>query len=300
MRAGDVDREPLVSIGMPVHDGADYIETSIGDLLAQTYPNIEIVISENASTDGTATLCDEIAARDRRVRVVHQPSLLPASANFAAVLQLARGDLFMFAAVDDRWHPDFVGALVAALRDRPDARVAMSAVDHVWWDGRDAPEPVRYVGRHDPTRTSHLVRALRQAGGTVPYFQYIYGLHRRPFIDQAFAGLPDVVSADGLYVIQLALAAEWAYVDRVLTTRLIREQEWAARYEADPMAVSMRDPHSELRLLAAAPLFLARSRVIPWRRKLWIPPVLVRLAMWRLPIWIGVLRRRARRQPAAG
>lgn len=102
------DTQPLVSIGVPVFNEAATVERAVSCLLAQTYENLEIIISDNASTDGTAEIAEAIAAADDRVRcVVHQAGLGPAG-NFRFVLEEATGEFFMWAAGDDTWEPPFI------------------------------------------------------------------------------------------------------------------------------------------------------------------------------------------------
>ena len=64
--------EPLVTIGVPVYNGADYLTLAIDSLLAQTYRNVELLISDNASTDGSSEVCAAYAQRDARVRYIRQ------------------------------------------------------------------------------------------------------------------------------------------------------------------------------------------------------------------------------------
>ena len=60
---------PRLSIGLPVFNGQDYLASAIESILAQTYSDFELIISDNASTDNTPAICDEYARRDNRVRV---------------------------------------------------------------------------------------------------------------------------------------------------------------------------------------------------------------------------------------
>lgn len=99
---------PKVSIGMPVYNGAQFIREALDSLLAQTFTDFELIISDNASTDGTEAICREYAATDRRIRYVRQPENSGAMSNFKFVLNEAVGEYFMWAAHDDRWHPDFL------------------------------------------------------------------------------------------------------------------------------------------------------------------------------------------------
>lgn len=107
---------PLVSIGMPVYNGEKYIEDALESLLAQDHPNIELVISNNASTDRTAAICQEYAERYSHIKLISQPRNIGASGNFRAVVDAATGEYFMWAAHDDLWSPNYVSACVAVLQ----------------------------------------------------------------------------------------------------------------------------------------------------------------------------------------
>jgi glycosyltransferase involved in cell wall biosynthesis len=104
-----VEREkkvPKVSIGMPVYNGEPFIREALDSLLAQTFTDFELIISDNASTDGTEAICREYAAKDDRIRYVRQPENRGALANFQFVLDEAVGEYFMWAAADDIRAPD--------------------------------------------------------------------------------------------------------------------------------------------------------------------------------------------------
>jgi len=94
---------PQVSIGMPVYNGAKFIREALDSLLAQTFTDFELIISDNASTDETEAICQEYAAKDARIRYVRQAKNLGAVANFKFVLDEAVGEYFMWAAHDDKW-----------------------------------------------------------------------------------------------------------------------------------------------------------------------------------------------------
>ncbi|WNC86000.1 glycosyltransferase family 2 protein [Thermosynechococcus sp. QKsg1] len=92
--------EHNLSIGMPVYNGAKFIREALDSLLAQTFTDFELIISDNASTDETEAICREYAAKDKRIRYVRQAQNLGAAANFKYVLDEARGEYFMWAAAD--------------------------------------------------------------------------------------------------------------------------------------------------------------------------------------------------------
>jgi len=108
---------PVLSIGMPVYNGARYIKEALDSLLTQTYTDFELIISDNASTDETEAICREYASRDSRIRVVRHDENRGAIANFSYVLTQARGKFFMWAAHDDKWSSDYIDILLRALLD---------------------------------------------------------------------------------------------------------------------------------------------------------------------------------------
>jgi glycosyltransferase involved in cell wall biosynthesis len=112
---------PLVSIGMPVYNGEEYLRSALDSLLEQDYPNLEIIISDDVSTDGTSAICLEYAARDSRIIYHRGTSNMRAYRNFNYVFGQARGEFFMWAAQDDLWHPTFVSRCTDALRSNPEA-----------------------------------------------------------------------------------------------------------------------------------------------------------------------------------
>ncbi|MDR7898959.1 glycosyltransferase family 2 protein [Thermosynechococcus sp. JY1334] len=103
---------PKVSIGMPVYNGEKFIRDALDSLLAQTFTDFELIISDNASTDQTEAICREYAAKDKRIRYVRQAQNLGAAANFKYVLDEARGEYFMGAAADDKWDPRWIEILL--------------------------------------------------------------------------------------------------------------------------------------------------------------------------------------------
>ena len=106
---------PKVSIGMPVFNGEHYIHKALDSLLAQTFIDFELIISDNASTDGTEIICRKYAANDERIRYFRQTTNQNAYLNFQFVLDKALGEYFMWAAADDWWSPNFIEVNARAL-----------------------------------------------------------------------------------------------------------------------------------------------------------------------------------------
>lgn len=92
---------PLVSMIVPVYNKRDYLRTCVDSLCAQTYTNLEIILVDDGSTDGSGELCDAYARRDPRIRVTHQVNGGVSSARNTG-LDTARGDYIYFSDADDR------------------------------------------------------------------------------------------------------------------------------------------------------------------------------------------------------
>lgn len=122
---------PLVSIGLPVYNGGRYLRAALDSLLAQDYANIELIISDNASTDDTEAICEEYAARDTRIRYHRQLQNQGAIWNFNRAFELSSGPYFMWAAYDDMRAPSYVRRCVEALEATPKAAVCCTQVQFI-------------------------------------------------------------------------------------------------------------------------------------------------------------------------
>lgn len=98
---------PLVTVVVPVYNVKEYLAPSVESLLGQDYPNLEILLVDDGSTDGSGALCDQYAARDPRVRVLHQENQGQAAARNHGVAQ-ARGEYTAFIDSDDYVAPNYI------------------------------------------------------------------------------------------------------------------------------------------------------------------------------------------------
>src|SRR5918992_3329928 len=104
-----------VSIGVPVHNGGTYLAEVLEGLLAQSFEDFEIVISDNASTDCTAEICHAYRNKDPRVRYFRSEQNLGAAWNHNRVFELSVAPLIKWAACDDLHEPLFLERCVDAL-----------------------------------------------------------------------------------------------------------------------------------------------------------------------------------------
>lgn len=153
---------PRVSLGMPVYNGENFIQQALDSILAQTFEDFELIISDNASTDRTEEICRAYAAKDRRIRYYRNEHNLGAGPNYNRVFELSNGQYFKWVAHDDLLTPDYVEKCVAVLDPDPSVIWCHSKTIFIDEDGAKVPfDPTEdcfidkhgnFIRKHDPQR----------------------------------------------------------------------------------------------------------------------------------------------------
>lgn len=201
---------PLVTIGLPLYNAERHVADALDSLLAQDYPNVEIIISDNASTDQTLAICVDYAARDPRIAIHRNEQNLGAHYNFTRVLELASGSYFMWAAHDDRWEPSYISKCLAKLQESPSAVACCTELTFLNQDGSPKREwrydNLETVGASVPERVHELVSRMG-------WFA-IYSLMRTEVARQI--PIRDVYGTDVLFLLELLLRGDIAKVPEPL------------------------------------------------------------------------------------
>jgi glycosyltransferase involved in cell wall biosynthesis len=129
--------KPRVSIGVPVYNGADFLAEALESLLAQTYAELEIIISDNGSTDATELICRQFVARDARVHYHRSPTNRGAAWNYNRTFALATGKYFKWQAHDDALTLDYIEKCVAVLEQHPQVVLCYTWVRDIDEGGRE-------------------------------------------------------------------------------------------------------------------------------------------------------------------
>jgi glycosyltransferase involved in cell wall biosynthesis len=157
------DKAPRLSLGLPVYNGERFLAACLDSILGQTWGDFEVIACDNASTDGTAAMLAEYAARDGRIRIHRAEVNRGAAANFNWTFELARGELFKWCAADDVLRSTFLAECIAALDSQPDAVLAWSGALDIDDDGRvlreiyDNRDPMRFDAATPAARFHELV-----------------------------------------------------------------------------------------------------------------------------------------------
>ena len=109
-----MERGMLVSVIVPVFNVEPYLAEALDSVIRQTYTNLEIIVIDDGSTDGSGRICDEYAGKDRRIRVIHQENRgLSAARN--AGLDVMKGEAVSFLDSDDAYYPEFIETMMTAM-----------------------------------------------------------------------------------------------------------------------------------------------------------------------------------------
>lgn len=186
---------PLVTIGIPTYSRRPELMRAVSSARSQSYPSLEILVADDASTDDSASAVSAIAVVDPRVRLhVHRQNLGHA-ANYAWVLANASGEYFMWLADDDWIEPDQVAAGVAVLESHGECALASFGAVHAGRGRRFVEPPL------DLRSPSAAVRTVRFFAG-VTHNSGLFGVARTE--DLRKIGFPNRFGGDWLTVASLA------------------------------------------------------------------------------------------------
>jgi glycosyltransferase involved in cell wall biosynthesis len=123
-------RTPCVSVCLPVYNGETYIGEAISSICEQTFEDIEVIISDNASTDGTQPLCREAATYDSRIRYFRSDTNRGLAWNYNQAFKLATGQYLVWIGHDDLMAPDYIRCCVEGIQRHADTLLCFTnAID---------------------------------------------------------------------------------------------------------------------------------------------------------------------------
>jgi glycosyltransferase involved in cell wall biosynthesis len=192
-----VSDDPLVTIGIPTYQRAAQLARALDSALQQTHREIEVVISDNASLDGTESVCRAAAIRDDRVRYLRQQCNQGPTANFNLLFGQVRGEYVMMLADDDWLDPGYVAACLNVLRSEPDVALVAGSSRYVRGPTVVNDGVVHDHRERDPgARVRAYLRAVDDNG-------VFYGLMSRGILERT-EPLPNVLGNDWLHVARIA------------------------------------------------------------------------------------------------
>jgi glycosyltransferase involved in cell wall biosynthesis len=208
------DRSPKVNVGLPVLNGDQHIRVALDSLLSQDFEDFRLLISDNASEDGTADICAEYASRDQRILYQRLSSRLSAPENFNRVFSESTAPYFMWAAHDDRWAPQFIRKCYQALEQNPKAVLSFPQSVRMDPDGNCLKTIVESMDC-EATRPG---RRFRQVLRRLHSCNTFYGLYRRSALERTSLLRP-VMAGDHVLLVELSFLGPFVKVPEALFFR---------------------------------------------------------------------------------
>ncbi len=207
---------PLVSICMPVYNGEKYIQSALSCLLNQTYKNIELIISDNASTDSTEAICRSYENIDSRISYFRNSTNTGMARNFNRVIELAKGDYIMMAANDDLWDLTYIEKCINKLEQNPNAAFCISQTDFIDGEGNN-------IGDKHWIDTSNFDYSNRVL--TVFSDWLVWGIYRTEALRKT-RGLQETIANDFPLRLEILLLGDVVVVDEKLMTFRFWQKEY--------------------------------------------------------------------------
>jgi glycosyltransferase involved in cell wall biosynthesis len=207
-----MSNEPLISIGVPVYNDAPWLRNALDHLLVQDYKNLEIILADDGSIDGSREICREYAKRDKRIRLFENRHNLGGWGNHRFVFDVSLSDFFAWGSGHDYFEPSYISALFEKLNANPTVIQCCPKSQGIV-DGKPYKPPgiLDTRGLLPLERVKHIMD-FRLAGGSMDVF---FGLYRSTFLAKVEVGR-DVVSADEIMLAELSFMGEILQIDELL------------------------------------------------------------------------------------
>ncbi len=232
--------QPLVSLGMPVYNGENFLESTLDSLLAQTFTDFELIITDNASTDSTQEICERYAAQDKRIRYIRNSSNLGAARNYNLTFELASGEYFKWVAHDDPLAPTCLEECVQLLDNQPDA--IMCYPKTILIDEND--ELIEYHEDNYNLLSPHAHQRLNTYfHETSAWCHPVFGLMRSSILANTSL-IGNYASSDKTLLAEISLWGKCYEVSNFLAYRRLHPQNSTEANRSDEAMAAWFDPHA--------------------------------------------------------
>jgi glycosyltransferase involved in cell wall biosynthesis len=221
---------PLVSIGLPVYNGENFLSAALESILCQTFVDFELIISDNGSTDRTEQICRTFSEKDKRIRYFRNDKNLGAAWNFNNTFKLSLGKYFKWAAHDDLCAPNYLLECVSVLDSEPTVLLCHSKVMFIDENGNlFNNQPTNY------TRDGIYSRSPVNRFWNLISFEHwcidIFGLIRRSALKKTDL-IGSYVGSDRNLLVELGLKGRFHCVNEYLFFSRQHEERSTKKYQS--------------------------------------------------------------------
>jgi len=262
-----MSKTPLVSVGVPVYNGERFLGQTLDSILAQTFKDFELLISDNASSDRTEDICRKYAKKDTRIRYVRNATNVGSAKNYDNLLWLSSGRYFRWAPADDLFAPTSLERCVAVLEANDDVVLCYPKTILIDENGNTiAP----YEDRLDlrSTNVSDRFRLALKVGRV----NAIYGLMRSDAL-KSIAPMGNYPNADGDLLIELCLYGRFFEIPEALFFRRMHAGAYSSIATLQGLQ-SFLDPRTSGKLE-----FNHWRRILMHSRAVWRAPLKTRIKL---------------------
>jgi glycosyltransferase involved in cell wall biosynthesis len=216
----------LVSIGLPVRNAGTRVTGVVRSVLAQDHEDLELVISDNGSTDDTEDVCRELAKSDSRIVYHRQPQNIGLLNNFRYVIGAASGTWFRWIGDDDRLEPTFASRCLREFESDPRLILVTTGIAYTTEDGEVQTAEYDGAGMRSGEAVERFLEFMRLLNTSHLTIDPLYGMMRRDTV----AAIPrrNMLHEDEVFATKLALAGPWGHVPEVLAHRVWKDDQVAA------------------------------------------------------------------------
>lgn len=187
----------LVSVCIPTYNRSNSLKRAIKNILAQTYTEIEILISDNCSTDETASLCESLIKENNKIKYFRQLSNIGPTANFEFVRKKSKGEYFIWHSDDDYLENDYIEKCVSEFEKNED----LILVSGLCGFKKNGSEKINHFGNIIKLDYSHRLFRIFSYLYRVMDNSIFYGVYRTKKIDKFI--MPNVLAGDWIWLVQI-------------------------------------------------------------------------------------------------
>ncbi|MBW8017913.1 MAG: glycosyltransferase family 2 protein [Planctomycetes bacterium] len=261
------EERPKVTFGLPVRNGAKAIRRCLDSLLAQDLEGIEILVSDNASTDGTQDIVRSYAARDARIKPLLNEKDVGQIENFNRVVRLGRGEYFRWIGAEDWLEPNYASRCAGVLDQHPEA-INVTTFFRIHFDSGES-RYAEYRGellesRKPEERFRRMLWTFHAGDAT---YEPLYALMRRDVLENT-ALIRMMVKADRILAAELSLLGPFIQLEECLAHRwkpqgaTVHSAKYLKRYRPGNSGELQSNPWRQTRTLVSvvsqAPLSISQ------------------------------------------
>jgi glycosyltransferase involved in cell wall biosynthesis len=212
--------DPLVSVVFPVYNGEKFIKSALEEILLQTYQNIEIIFSDNSSSDSSSNILKRIKEENDNIQVYYQHQNLGAMSNVNFLFGKAKGDYILLAALDDNRSHNFIAEMVKLIQGKPYVALCLPKIHMMLTPDNKMVYTINDLSQH---QFRNPLGRYYQTLFSFPNVSW-YGIYRTSMI-RRLPSIPETFAGDLIFIQMLSLIGRFEYCESAVLEFMMKE-EW--------------------------------------------------------------------------